>query len=133
MNNRIVYLLASIWLINCATAGKIISNCFTDNTYPFEIEFPENYDVSAQPSKSVQRVVAIIGSDKLTQYIKPMFVVSVNSTDKSLNELKDKEKNIHFEPRYYMGTVIDYEEYIDIGVFYFSTCGTPWLRFRGHS
>jgi hypothetical protein len=114
MNKKLLYLTICVWLISCATAGKIKSNVFFDDTYPFTIGFPENYDVSAQPSKSIQRVVAIMGSDELTSYVKPMFMVSISLSEKKLDELINTERDKHFEPRYYMGCVIENEENIDI-------------------
>ena len=97
MLKNILLIVVVALLLGCATAGTVANHRFTDNAYPFNITFPREYDISAQSAKSIQRVIAIKDSDKMTTYVKPMFVVSIRNTDKMLNELVEMEKNIHFE------------------------------------
>jgi hypothetical protein len=97
-------------ILGCASSGQINGSRFTDHTYDFKIVFPSEYELSAQGRQSERRVQAIKWRGDMAIKQKPLFVVSAIDTTVRFMDIVQEQKNIHFEPAYYLSCDIDKEK-----------------------
>lgn len=100
----------AVVLLGCASSGQIKGSHFIDDSYGFEIIFPDEYDLTMHGAKSIKRVHAMKWRGDMTIKRKPLFVVSAIDTTAKFSHIVKDQKTIHFEPEYYLSCEIEYEE-----------------------
>lgn len=105
-----IFYIVFIIILSCTTSGVIKGSRFIDNTYDFEVKFPNEYRLTAHGAQAKKRVHAMKWKGDRTIAIKPLYVISVINTPAKLSEVVAKQKDVHFEPRYYLSCEIEDEE-----------------------
>ncbi len=96
--------------IGCASSGQINGSRFTDNTYDFEVIFPDEYELAVHGEKSAKRVQAMKWRTDMSLKRKPIFVVSAIDTTAKFINIVETRKNAHFEPEYYLSCEVEDEK-----------------------
>ena len=109
MKKSFIYIIA-IFLLSCASSGQINGARFTDKKYNFEVIFPDEYRLTLHGEKSIKRVHAMKWRGDMSIERKPMFVISAIDTTAKFMDVIEAQKNVHFEPEYYLSCEIEYEE-----------------------
>jgi hypothetical protein len=107
---RLFMLVPVILIMYCASSGQIVGTRFIDRTYDFEIKFPMEYRLMAHGAKSVKRVQAIKWQNDPSIRMKPTYVISIVDSGSIFVDAVAKEKDKHFEPRYYLSCEAEKEE-----------------------
>jgi len=97
-------------ILGCASSGQIKGTRFIDNTYDFEVVFPDEYELTTHGEKSIKRVHAMKWRTDMSLKRKPLFVISAIDTTAKFTDIVEVQKNVHFEPEYYLSCEIEYEE-----------------------
>jgi len=103
-------LILCVLFISCASSGHINGSRFIDNTYDFEVVFPDEYELAVHGEKSLKRVQAMKWRSDMSLKRKPMFVVSALDTAAKFTDIVKIQKKVHFEPEYYLSCEIESEE-----------------------
>jgi hypothetical protein len=99
-----------IFILSCASSGQIKGSRFIDNTYDFEVVFPDEYELTTHGERSIKRVHAMKWRTDMSLMRKPLFVISAIDTTAKFIDIVQKQKNVHFEPKYYLSCEIESEE-----------------------